>query len=256
MKGEKLLRMANISKRFGRVQALKGVDFEADYNEIVGLLGDNGAGKSTLIKILTGVFPPDTGEIYFEGTKVTFRSPRDAQRLGIEAVYQEATLVNVMGIARNFFLGREPTRWGFLLDKRRMNRECIEILSRIGVKIKSPRREVSLLSGGERQSICIGRALYFQAKLVVFDEPTAALSVKETEYVLRYIRSLKEKGLSVVVITHNIYHVYDLADRFVILDHGNKIGEFVKEEVSPQDIIDVIRAGSAAVIRGGGGGDT
>lgn len=253
MSGEKFLRMVNISKRFGKVQALKGVNFDVDYNEIVGLLGDNGAGKSTLIKILTGVFPPDTGEIYFEGKKVFFGSPREAQRLGIEAVYQEATLVDVMSIARNFFLGREPTRWGFLLDKRRMNRESIEILSQIGVKIRSPRREVSVLSGGERQSICIGRALYFQAKLVIFDEPTAALSVKETEYVLNYIRSLKEKGLSVVVISHNIYHVYDIADRFVILDHGSKIGDFVKEEVSPQDIIDVIRAGSAAVIRGNNG---
>lgn len=253
MSREKLLRMENISKRFGRVQALSGVDFSVDYNEIVGLLGDNGAGKSTLIKILTGVFPQDTGEIYFEGKKVSFSSPRDAQRLGIEAVYQEATLVNVMNIARNFFLGREPTRWGFLLDRRRMDRECIQVLSRIGVKISSPKREVLLLSGGERQSICIGRALYFQAKLVVFDEPTAALSVKETEYVLRYIRSLKDKGISVVVITHNIYHVYDLADRFVILDHGRKVGEFTKDEVSPQDIIDVIRAGTAEVLRGGRG---
>jgi simple sugar transport system ATP-binding protein len=249
MSGMKLLRMVNISKRFGRVQALNGVDFDVDYNEIVGLLGDNGAGKSTLIKILTGVFPPDTGEIYFEGKKVSFKSPRDAQRLGIEAVYQEATLVNVMNIARNFFLGREPTKWGFLLDKRRMNRECIEKLSQIGVKITSPRREVSLLSGGERQSICLGRAVYFQAKLVVLDEPTTGLAVKETEYVLNLIRSIKAKGISVVVITHNIYHVYDLADRFVILDRGNKIGEFAKAEVTPQDIIDVIRAGTAMVLR-------
>jgi len=248
MSTEKLLRMVNISKRFGKVQALNGVDFDVNYNEIVGLLGDNGAGKSTLVKIFTGVFPPDTGDIYFEGKKISLKSPQDARRLGIEAVYQEATLVNTMSIARNFFLGREPTKWGFLLDKRRMNRESIEVLSQIGVKITSPRREVSLLSGGERQSICIGRALYFQAKLVAFDEPTAALSVKETEYVLEYIRSLKAKGISVVVITHNIYHVYDLADRFVILDRGKKIGEFVKAEVTPQDIIEVIRTGTASVL--------
>jgi len=161
MSTEKLLRMVNISKRFGKVQALNGVDFDVNYNEIVGLLGDNGAGKSTLVKIFTGVFPPDTGDIYFEGKKISLKSPQDARRLGIEAVYQEATLVNTMSIARNFFLGREPTKWGFLLDKRRMNRESIEVLSQIGVKITSPRREVSLLSGGERQSICIGRALYF-----------------------------------------------------------------------------------------------
>ncbi|MCS7240641.1 MAG: ATP-binding cassette domain-containing protein, partial [Candidatus Bipolaricaulota bacterium] len=135
MRDRKLLRMVNISKYFGRVQALVGVDFDVDYEEIVGLLGDNGAGKSTLVKIITGVFPPDSGEMYFEGQRVHLRSPRDAQRLGIEAVYQEATLVNVMNIARNFFLGREPTRWGFLLDKRRMNRESVEVLSRIGVNI-------------------------------------------------------------------------------------------------------------------------
>ncbi|MCS7240868.1 MAG: ATP-binding cassette domain-containing protein [Candidatus Bipolaricaulota bacterium] len=254
MRDGKLLQMVNISKYFGRVQALVGVDFDVDYEEIVGLLGDNGAGKSTLVKIITGVFPPDSGEMYFEGQRVHLRSPRDAQRLGIEAVYQEATLVNVMNIARNFFLGREPTRWGFLLDKRRMNRESVEVLSRIGVNICSPRREVSLLSGGERQSICIGRALYFQAKLVIFDEPTAALSVKETEYVLRYIRSLKEKGISVVVITHNIYHIYDIADRFVILDRGHKIGEFTKSEVTPQEIVEVIRSGATVNSKGREGG--
>lgn len=249
MEDVKLLRMTNISKYFGRIQALSKVNFEVDYKEIVGLLGDNGAGKSTLVKIITGVHQPDEGEIYFEGKKVRIRSPRDAQRLGIEAVYQEATLVNVMNIARNFFLGREPTKWGFFLDKRKMNKESVETLARIGVNICSPRREVSLLSGGERQSICIGRALYFQAKLVIFDEPTAALSVKETEYVLQYIRSLKERGISVVVITHNIYHIYDIADRFVILDRGRKIGEFSRVEITPQEIINVIRSGETSTLR-------
>jgi simple sugar transport system ATP-binding protein len=236
--------MVNISKNFGRVRALKDVDFDVDYGEIVGLLGDNGAGKSTLVKIICGVFPPTTGDIFFMGKKVCFRSPRDAQRVGIEAVYQEATLINVMSISRNFFLGREPTKFRFLLDKKRMDRECIEVLNQIGVNIKSARREVATLSGGERQSICIGRALYFQAKLAIFDEPTAALSVKEAEFVLKYIGSLREKGVSIVVVSHNIHHVYDIADRFVILDRGEKLGEFQKQEVKAEDIIKMIRTGS------------
>lgn len=243
MSSEKILRMINISKQFGPVQSLKGVDFDVGKSEIVGLLGDNGAGKSTLIKIIAGVHSPTTGEMYFAGKKVHFNSPRDAQKVGIETVYQESTLVDLMSISRNFFLGREPTKLGFL-DRKRMNEETVEALGNIGIGVRSPHAEVSGLSGGERQSICIGRALYFQAKLVLFDEPTAALSVKESDFILEYIKSLKEKGVSVVVIAHNIHHVYNIADRFVILEHGNKVGEFLKEDVTPTDIREIIRTGS------------
>lgn len=247
MSTEKILQMFNISKQFGRVQVLKNVDFDVGVNEVVGLVGDNGAGKSTLIKTIVGLYPPTEGEIYFMGEKVQFSSPRDAQRVGIEAVYQEATLADMMNTSRNFFLGRELTKLGFL-DIKCMEEECADALTHIGTRGESLRGEVSVLSGGERQSICIGRALYFQAKLLVFDEPTAALSVKETEYILSSIKSLKEKGVSVVVISHNIHHVYNIADRFVILDHGIKIGEFLKSEVLPEDIMEVVRTGSAKAL--------
>lgn len=240
---EKILRMVNISKQFGTVQSLKGVDFDVEKNEIVGLLGDNGAGKSTLIKIIAGLHSPTTGEMYFANKKVHFNSPRDAQKIGIETVYQESTLVDLMSISRNFFLGREPAKFGFL-DRKRMDEETVEALGNIGIGVRSPHAGVFGLSGGERQSICIGRALYFQAKLILFDEPTAALSVKESEFILEYIKSLKEKGVSVIVIAHNIHHVYNVADRFVILEHGNKVGEFLKEDVTAMDIMEIIKTSS------------
>ncbi len=244
---EKILRMVNITKQFGNVQALKGVDFDVGENEVVGLLGDNGAGKSTLVKIIAGFHPPTTGEFYFAGEKVRFLSPQNARKVGIEAVYQESALVDLMSISRNFFLGREPTKFGYL-DEKRMDEECVKAVTTIGVRVRSPREKVSVLSGGERQSICIGRALYFQAKLLLFDEPTAALSVKESEYVLKRIKSLKEKGVSAVVVAHNIYHVYSIADRFVILDRGIMIGEFLREDVTVEDIMQVIRTGSAEAL--------
>ncbi|HID09641.1 TPA: sugar ABC transporter ATP-binding protein, partial [Candidatus Micrarchaeota archaeon] len=205
MKGSgPLVRMVKISKSFGTVQALKDVDFEVGYQEVMGLVGDNGAGKSTLIKILTGVFPPDSGEIYFEGKRVNIRSPREARDLGIETVYQDLALIPLMSISRNFFLGREPTvRVGPLrfLDKRRMDRTVREVLSEIGIKVRSPDEPVAVLSGGERQSVAIGRAVHFGAKLLILDEPTSALSVRETHKVLDYILEAKERGLSIIFIT-------------------------------------------------------
>ena len=241
-----MVRMVKISKSFGTVQALKDVDFEVGYQEVMGLVGDNGAGKSTLIKILTGVFPPDSGEIYFEGKRVNIRSPREARDLGIETVYQDLALIPLMSISRNFFLGREPTvRVGPLrfLDKRRMDRTVREVLSEIGIKVRSPDEPVAVLSGGERQSVAIGRAVHFGAKLLILDEPTSALSVRETHKVLDYILEAKERGLSIIFITHNIYHVYSVADRFTILEHGRKVAEFRKEEVSAEEIIEIIRSG-------------
>ncbi|MCD6364234.1 MAG: sugar ABC transporter ATP-binding protein [Synergistetes bacterium] len=238
-----LVEMKGIVKNFGRVQALRGVDFTVGKNEVVGLLGDNGAGKSTLIKILVGFYQPDEGEIYFEGKKVNFSSPKDARAMGIETVYQDLALVELMSIARNFFLGRELTyKVGpfELLDKRNMNRIAKEMLTDIGVKVRDVNETVSFLSGGERQAIAIGRAIHFGAKLLILDEPTAALSIKETQRVLELILEAKSRGLSVVFITHNIYHVYEVADRFTLLEHGKKVGDFTKEEVTPQDIIDII----------------
>lgn len=244
-----LVRMEGICKRFGTVQALKDVDFDVRHQEVMGLVGDNGAGKSTLIKVLTGVFPPDTGEIYFEGERVDIRSPREARDMGIETVYQDLALIPLMSISRNFFLGRELVRKvGVLnlLDHRKMNEVAANTLREIGVKVRSPEEEVAALSGGERQSVAIGRAVHFGAKLLILDEPTASLSIKESHRVLDYVLEAKERGLSIIFITHNIYHVYSVADRLTLLEHGRKVAEFAKGDISAEDIIEIIRSGYAA----------
>ncbi|MFQ5854775.1 MAG: ATP-binding cassette domain-containing protein [Anaerolineae bacterium] len=244
---EPLVNMVNISKKFGEVQALAGVSLSVYRDEVVGLVGDNGAGKSTLIKVLTGLYPPDEGEIYFEGKRVHFSSPREARDAGIETVYQGLGLVDLMSISRNFFLGRELTREvGFLrfLDLKRIGEECGKVLQEIGIRReRSPDTVTAVLSGGERQSINIGRAMYFKAKLVILDEPTTALSVKETEMVLEFIERLKKSQVPVIFITHNIYHVYQVADKFTILERGVKVGDFNKKDVKPEDVIEVIRLG-------------
>jgi len=242
-----LVKMVGIYKRFGTVQALRNVDFTVKHQEIIGLVGDNGAGKSTLINVLTGVFPPDKGEIYFEGKKILIDSPKKARSIGIETVYQNLALIDLMSISRNFFLGREPTKKvaGFFdfLDKKKIDEISKKALEEVGIKVRSVDEEVSILSGGERQAIATGRALHFGAKLLVLDEPTAALSVKESHKVLDYVINAKERGLSVIFITHNIYHVYSVADRFAILEHGVNIGDFEKSKVSAENIIEVIRTG-------------
>ncbi len=243
MKDIPLVEMRNIVKSFGKVQALRGVDFTIGKNEIVGLLGDNGAGKSTLIKVLVGLYKPDSGEIYLEGKRVSFNSPKDARDAGIEPVYQDLALANLMSISRNFFLGREPTisigPFKFL-NRKEMDRVSKEALTDIGVTVRSAEETVSFLSGGERQAIAIGRGIHFGAKLLILDEPTAALSVKETRKVLELILEAKKRGLSVIFITHNIYHVYQVADKFTLLEHGRKVGDFEKNTVKPEDIIDII----------------
>jgi simple sugar transport system ATP-binding protein len=247
-KDQPLVVMKHISKEFGKVKALKDVDFSIGHQEVVGLLGDNGAGKSTLIKILVGLYPPESGEIYFEGNKVQFSSPQDARALGIETVYQDLALVGLMSISRNFFLGRElirkvgPFRF---LDKKGMDIACREMLIDIGIGVRSPSENVEFLSGGERQAVSIGRAMHFGAKLLILDEPTAALSIKETNKVLDYVLQARERGLSVIYITHNIHHVYPVANRFTILERGAKLGEFKKEEIAPERIIEIISKGKS-----------
>ncbi|GAB4539362.1 MAG: ATP-binding cassette domain-containing protein [Anaerolineae bacterium] len=238
-----IVRMEKIVKRFGTITALNGVDFTVYKGEVVGLLGDNGAGKSTLIKCLTGVYTPTSGQIYFEGKPVQIPSPQVARALGIETCYQDLALVNQMSITRNFYLGRElvrrigPIPW---LDVREMNRQAREALRHIGIHIRSPNEKVGKLSGGERQSIAIGRARYFGAKLLILDEPTSALSVGETRKVLSYTQAAKERGLGVIFITHNVSHVYQAADRFTIIRHGELVGTYTKDEVTEKDIADLI----------------
>jgi simple sugar transport system ATP-binding protein len=242
---EDLVRMVRVRKSFGHVEALRDVDFTVGRDEVVGLIGDNGAGKSTLIKILTGVFPPDAGEMYFDNKKLAFESPADARRAGIETVYQGSGVVNLMSIARNFFLGREPTKkwfgWIKKLDHDLMFSECQKVVSKIGINVRSPLEPTASLSGGERQSINIGRAMYFKAKLIVLDEPTTALSVKESEHVLEFIREAREKGVSVIFITHNLYHVYKVADRFIILNHGEVVGNFSQREISVDELTEKLK---------------
>ena len=241
-----LAKMVDMEKYFGAVQALKKVSIEVRSGEILGLLGDNGAGKSTLIKILAGVFPPDRGEIFFEGGRVNFSSPKDARAMGIETVHQALSLVDIMSISRNFFLGREPTRKVgpiHLLDRKKMNEECEKAVTGLGVRVRSPNEFVSILSGGERQAISIGRAMHFKVRLLILDEPLAALSVRETREVLKQVEKVRESGVSVIFITHNVYHVYPVAERFVMLDRGIKIGEVYKKDASPEDIIEIIATG-------------
>lgn len=243
---ERLVEMQDIYKSFGRVKALNGVDFHVDKGEIVGLLGDNGAGKSTLIKTLTGVYTPTSGQIFFEGQPVTIPSPHVARELGIETVYQDFALVPLMSIARNFWLGREPTRrlGPFkLLDLKRMAEEAHVALMDVGIHIRDADEEVGKMSGGERQSIAIGRAVYFGKKLLILDEPTSALSVGETRKVMEYTRAAKAKGMGVIFISHNIGQVHDIADRFTIISHGRKVGDFYKEEVSEEEVANMVMTG-------------
>jgi len=243
MENKPLVKMVNIHKWFGKIYALQGVDFHVNHGEVVGLVGDNGAGKSTLIKILSGVYPPDIGEILFEGRKVSFKSPKDAIRLGIETLYQDIALVPQMNIPRNFFLGREiEKRIGpiKLLDLKKMERESLRALEAIGLRIINPRVPVENLSGGQRQGVALARAMCFKRKLLILDEPTNNLSVKETMKVLEYVKCLKKEGIASIFVTHNIHHVYSIADRIVILSHGKKVGDYLKDEISVDEIIQII----------------
>jgi len=231
--------MVNIHKSFGEVNVLNGVDVTVGHNEIVGLVGDNGAGKSTLIKIITGVHPPTSGEVYFKGERITMLSVRRSRELGIETVYQERALADQQTLWRNTFAGRELThRFGFLKVKDQKEETEKLLREHIGFTSKAITTDsmVLSLSGGEKQGIAIGRALYFKADLIILDEPTMGLSLSETRRVLDFVHGIKEKGKSAIFITHNIYYVYPVADRFVILDRGNVAGEFLKKDISQDDL--------------------
>jgi len=234
------VKMINIHKWFRGFYALKGVDFWVGPNETVGLIGDNGAGKSTLIKILSGVYPPDEGKIYLEDKEVRFSSPKAAIRLGIETVYQDTAVVNQLSIMRNIFIGREPTKRYLglirLLDVVRMAKESMKALAGVDLRLRSPTIPVEDLSGGERQGVAIARAMYFKTKILILDEPTNNLSVKESQKVLQFVQGLKSQGISSIFITHNLYHVYPIADRLVVMNRGKKIGDFKRKETSIEEL--------------------
>jgi len=232
-----ILRMKNISKSFGEVHSLMNVDFEINSNEVVGLLGDNGAGKSTLIKIMTGYYQPNNlGEIYWKGEKVKL-SVAKGRELGIETVYQERALSEQQTIWRNIFMGREISKFGFL-QTRKMKEETNRLMDDMkftGMSMTS-NKIVGTMSGGERQGIAIARALYFQADLIILDEPTMGLSLSETQKVLDFVREIKANGKSCVFINHNIFHVYPIADRIMVLDRGVVAGEFSKGQLSLDEL--------------------
>ena len=243
-----LMDVQNISKYFGSIIALKDISMRVGAGQVMCLLGDNGAGKSTLIKILSGVHQPSEGHYLFEGKEVHFTSPRDALNVGIATVFQDLAMIPLMGISRNFFLGSEPTKgWGPFrrFDVNLANRVTREELSRMGIQIRDTAQPVGTLSGGERQSVAIARAVYFGAKVLILDEPTAALGVKEAGVVLRYIAQARARGLGVIFITHNPHHAYPIGDYFTILNRGRSYGTFAKTEISREELTGMMAGGEA-----------
>lgn len=232
---EPLVKMVNIRKLYGRIEALAGVDFNVYPNEIVGLLGDNGAGKSTLIKVLSGAVPKTSGDIFIKGNKVEFTSTIDAIANGIETIYQDSALVPQLSIARNLFLGREPIiGTGFLnrMDKGMMNDVARTLLRQVGItKNIPPTTPIAALSGGERQAVAIARAMHFDSDLIILDEPTNNLGVAETQGVLNFVRGARDSGHSCIFIAHNIHHVFQVVDRIVVMRRGR----VVADDLSPKN---------------------
>jgi D-xylose transport system ATP-binding protein len=240
-----VLQLRSISKRFGAVQALTNVDFEVYAGEVIGLVGDNGAGKSTLIKCIAGINPIDTGEILFEGRPVHLHGPKDAAALGIETVYQDLALCDNLDVVGNLFLGREKSRLpqaGPLqpIDEVSMEKQAIEVLRSLSVSIPHVRTPIASLSGGQRQSVAVARSVMWNSKLVILDEPTAALGVAQTRQVLDLIHRLREKGLAVVVVSHNMQDVFTVADRIVVMRLGRRSGTFNVKASTQEQVVAAI----------------
>jgi len=238
-----LVEMRGVSKRFGGVHAVERVDLELRAGEVVGVLGHNGAGKSTLMKALSGALPADAGEIRIAGQPVSIRSPRDARRHGIETLYQTLALADNLGAAANLFLGRELlTRWG-TLDDHAMERAAREVLQRVNPSLRDLRRPVRQLSGGERQSVAIARAIHFEARVLVMDEPTAALGPEETRLVAELIRRLKAEGLGIFLVSHDLHDVFELSDRIAVMKNGRLVGVCSTRDVSKEEVLAMIILG-------------
>ena len=241
-----LIHAEHLGKHFGNVLALQDITLEVWPGEVVCVLGDNGAGKSTLIKVLSGVFRQDHGRYLVEGKEVHFNSPRDALDHGIATVYQDLAMIPLLSVSRNFFLGDEPTR-GFgplrRFDIKRADRVTREELLAMGIDIRETSQPVGTLSGGERQSIAIARAIHRGAKVLILDEPTSALGVKQAGVVLRYVVRARERGVGVIMITHNPHHAYPVGDRFLILNRGQSMGTFTKADLDRQHLIQMMAGG-------------
>jgi ABC-type sugar transport system ATPase subunit len=229
-----------LSKRFAHVVALDGVDLDVYDREILALVGDNGAGKSTLIKILSGVYQPDHGEISVGGRPTRLDGPQQARALGIATVFQDLALVDMRDVAANMFLGREPTRWRWFVDRGKMLAEARQTLVDLRVRMPSLTVEVGQLSGGQRQSVAIGRAISQRGRIIIMDEPTAALGVKESRKVLDLVLRLRESGAGVVVISHNMRQVFSIADRIAVMRHGRQVGVRRRTETTPDEIVKMI----------------
>ncbi len=242
-----LLEARNVSKYFGSVIALEDITFKVFAGEVACVLGDNGAGKSTLIKLLSGVHTPDLGELLVEGEPTRFGGPRDARALGIATVFQDLATVPLMSVWRNFFLGNEPTRGrGPLqrMDIRQAQRTMRDEMKKMGIDVRDPNQTVGTLSGGERQAMAIARAVYFGAKVLILDEPTSALGVRQSGIVLKYIVQARAMGRGVIFITHNPHHAYPVGDRFVLLKRGRMMGSYTKEQTSLEQLTALMAGGA------------
>jgi D-xylose transport system ATP-binding protein len=238
-----LLELKGLNKSFGPVQVLHNVDFAAYPGEVTALIGDNGAGKSTLVKCLGGIYAIDSGEYFFDGKPVTVHSPRDAAALGLEIVYQDLALCDNLDIVQNMFLGREQTR-GLVLDELSMERKASETLASLSVRtVKSVRQQVASLSGGQRQTVAIAKAVLWNNRVVVLDEPTAALGVAQTAQVLELVRRLADNGLAVVLISHNMNDVFAVADRISALYLGQMVAQVRATDVTHAQVVELITAG-------------
>ncbi len=245
-----LLQLRNITKSFGSVQALSEVDFDVRNGEVMALVGDNGAGKSTLVKCIAGTHTPDSGEITFEGHEVHISSPKDASKLGIEVVYQDLALCDNLDVVQNMYLGREVNRFQ-ILNEPEMEQNTAKTLKSLAVTtIKSIRQPVATLSGGQRQSVAVAKAVQWNSKLVVLDEPTAALGVAQTEQVLELVRRLGQQGLAVVIISHNLHDIFETADRITVLRLGRNVGVFERRKTTQQEVVQAITAGVPTKVAG------
>jgi len=245
-----LLQLRGITKSFGSVQALTDVDFEVRPGEVMALVGDNGAGKSTLVKCVAGTHAADDGQVLFEGREVHIHGPKDAAKLGIEVVYQDLALCDNLDVVQNMYLGREANRYEVLTEPVMEQHTAETLLSLRVTTINSVRQTVATLSGGQRQSVAVARAVMWNSKLVILDEPTAALGVAQTEQVLELVRRLGEQGLGVVIISHNLHDVFETATRITVLRLGRNVGLFEREKTTQQEIVEAITAGQPTKVSG------
>jgi D-xylose transport system ATP-binding protein len=252
MSGEAVLELRGVSKHFGAVQALDHVDFKARTGEVTALVGDNGAGKSTLIKCVAGIYPVDSGEIYFDGEWVDIHGPKNAAKLGIEIVYQDLALADNLDVVQNMFLGREEKGSFLRLDESTMEQRARETLKSLSVTtIGSVRQAVAGLSGGQRQSVAVAKAVMWNSRLVILDEPTAALGVAQTRQVLELVKRLaSEKALPVVLVSHNLHDVFEVADRITVLRLGQNVAEFMVKDTTQREVVEAITAGKLSHVPG------